>query len=218
MSSDDSDDVGETEYYAYFNRQFQERRQQLEGSCSTLADGQGSGSARGTERAGPAWGCDSGAKGPGVGGGEARLARPRERRWCCCRFRLTLRTRKLMVLAAWVLLNIMVTVVFLLWHLHLVVVLNFFSNFAGLVTIVVAARVEAHKQRRVTAQSPRGKLEDDCHDAGAGKGREGGGGSGTGATSSADSGSLWYGWAPLSAMSTSVVTWDGSQDGVASAV
>lgn len=69
----------------------------------------------------------------------------KRRRRCCG---LSLRKRKLIVLAVWVLVNMGVTVVFLLWRLYLVVVLNFFSNFAGLVTIVVAARVEAFLQRR----------------------------------------------------------------------
>lgn len=75
----------------------------------------------------------------------------KRRRRCCG---LSLRKRKFIVLALWVMVNMGVTVTFLLWRLYLVVVLNFFSNFAGLVTIVVTARIEAFRQRRSSHAPP----------------------------------------------------------------
>lgn len=182
--SDESDDCGETEYYEYFNRQFEDRKRLEMEAAATANDLAVAEPWRAKERFAPAWEQD---KGMVVKKG----SQARKRWWCCSRLRLSLRARKFVVMTGWILLNMTVTVVFLLWRLHLVVVLNFFSNFAGLVTIVVAARVEAHHQRRVTSAAP--------------PSRGGGGAS-------------WNRSVPPSTLPTYVVSWDGCENGVVDAV
>lgn len=146
-SSDASDDeLDEAAYYEYFNQKF------------------ASGHADDVERGSRAFGIKSSTTVHGTSTALRDTRRKKEgnaaprRRRCCCR--MSLRRRKFLVLTAWVLLNMAVTVTFLLWRLRLVVVLNFFSNFAGLVTIVVAARIEAqYQRRRANAEPPLGPGE-----------------------------------------------------------
>lgn len=178
MYSNESDDSGETAYYEYFNRQFKDR-QRLVIEDTSSANGLA---------VGEPWRAKEDFSLPC---GEGKKVTVKEsqagKRRCYCRSKLSLRTRKFVVMTAWILLNMAVTVVFLLWRLHLVVVLNFFSNFAGLVTIVVAARVEAYNQRQATKapQPPQGW-----------------------------SGASWNRSVPPSTLPTLVVSWDGCEDGV----